>query len=127
MVINIGAVKGKNYDLVEKDIKAVVDAAGKELTKVIIETCYLTNEEKVECCKRAVAAGAEYVKTSAGFGTNGATPEDVKLMKETVGDKALVKAAGGVRTYEDAMKMIENGASRIGASAGIKILAGLEK
>ena len=123
MVINIGMVKGKKYDDVEKDVKAVVDAAGSALTKVIIETCYLTNEEKVEVCKRCVAAGAQYVKTSTGFGPKGATPEDVKLMKETVGDKALVKAAGGIRTYEDAKKMIDNGASRIGASAGIKILA----
>ncbi|EDR24912.1 deoxyribose-phosphate aldolase, putative [Entamoeba dispar SAW760] len=125
MVINIGMVKAKKYDDVEKDVKAVVDASGKALTKVIIECCYLTNEEKVEVCKRCVAAGAEYVKTSTGFGTHGATPEDVKLMKETVGDKALVKAAGGIRTFDDAMKMINNGASRIGASAGIAILNGI--
>ena len=95
------------------------------MTKVIIECCYLTDEEKVEVCKRCVAAGAEYVKTSTGFGTHGAKPEDVKLMKETVGDKALVKAAGGIRTFDDAMIMIQNGASRIGASAGIAILDGM--
>ena len=126
MVINIGDVKARRYDAVEKDVKAVVDAAkGKALTKVIIECCYLTDEEKVEVCKRCVAAGAEYVKTSTGFGTHGAKPEDVKLMKETVGDKALVKAAGGIRTFDDAMIMIQNGASRIGASAGIAILDGM--
>lgn len=126
MVINIGDVKAKRYDAVERDVKAVVDAAkGKALTKVIIECCYLTDEEKVEVCKRCVAAGAEYVKTSTGFGTHGAKPEDVKLMKETVGDKALVKAAGGIRTFDDAMIMIQNGASRIGASAGIAILDGM--
>jgi deoxyribose-phosphate aldolase len=115
------------YDEVEKDVKAVVDAAkGKALTKVIIECCYLTDEEKVEVCKRCVAAGAEYVKTSTGFGTHGATAHDVKLMKDTVGDAAEVKAAGGVRTFEDLVKMVESGATRIGTSGGPKLFSGSE-
>ncbi|KAL7721061.1 deoxyribose-phosphate aldolase [Entamoeba marina] len=126
MVINIGQVKAKKYDDVQADVKAVVDAtAGKAIVKVIIEACYLTDEEKVEVCKRCVAAGAHFVKTSTGFGTSGATAADVKLMKTTVGDKAKVKAAGGIRTYEDAKTMIDNGADRIGASAGIAILSGI--
>ncbi|ELP87214.1 deoxyribose-phosphate aldolase, putative [Entamoeba invadens IP1] len=126
MVINIGLVKSQKYDLVEKDIRAVVEAAGtKAATKVIIECCYLTDEEKVEVCKRVVAAKAAFVKTSTGFGTHGAKVEDVALMRKTVGDQAKVKAAGGIRTYDDAMAMIKAGADRIGASAGIAILDGM--
>jgi deoxyribose-phosphate aldolase len=126
MVINIGALKDKNYQLVENDIRAVVDAAkGKALTKVIIETSLLTKEEKVRACELAVKAGADFVKTSTGFSTGGATIEDIAIMRQTVGPKMGVKASGGVRNTEDAQKMIEAGATRIGASSGIAILKGL--
>lgn len=125
MVINIGALKDKNYDLVYNDIKAVVDAANKEaLVKVIIETCYLTDEEKKIACELSVKAGADYVKTSTGFGTGGSTPQDIKLMRDVVGPNVGVKASGGVRTTEDAVKVIDAGASRIGASASISIATG---
>ena len=125
MVINIGALKDKEYDLVYNDIKAVVDAANKEaLVKVIIETCYLTDEEKKIACELSVKAGADYVKTSTGFGTGGSTPEDIKLMRDVVGPNIGVKASGGVRTTEDAIKVINAGASRIGASASISIATG---
>lgn len=123
MVINIGKLKDKDYEYVKNDIKAVVDAAkGRALSKVIIETCLLTDEEKVKACELAKEAGADYVKTSTGFSTGGATPEDIKLMRETVGPEMGVKASGGVRTYEDAMAVLENGATRIGASASIAIV-----
>lgn len=123
MVINIGALKSGLTEVVLADIKAVVEAAGSTLVKVIIETALLTDEEKVAVCKLAVEAGAEYVKTSTGFSTGGATVEDVALMKQTVGDKALVKASGGVRTKEDAEAMIKAGASRLGTSNGIQIVS----
>ncbi|MFQ6847465.1 MAG: deoxyribose-phosphate aldolase [Clostridium perfringens] len=111
MVINIGRLKDKDYEYVEKDIKAVVDAADKKaLTKVIIETCLLTEEEKVKACELAVKAGTDYVKTSTGFGTGGSTPADIKLMRETVGENIGVKASGGVRCEEDAVKVIDAGA-----------------
>lgn len=122
MVINVGKLKEGNLEYVKNDIKAVVDAAkGKALTKVIIETCLLTDEEKVAACKLAKEAGADFVKTSTGFSTGGATAADIKLMRETVGPDMGVKASGGVRTKEDALTMIENGATRIGASASIAI------
>ncbi|WP_243290607.1 deoxyribose-phosphate aldolase [Bacillus sp. FJAT-47783] len=125
MVMNIGALKDKNYELVEKDIRAVVDAAkGKALTKVIIETCLLTEEEKVKACELAVKAGADYVKTSTGFSTGGATVEDIQLMRKTVGPEIGVKASGGVRDRKGAEEMIEAGATRIGASSGIAIVKG---
>ena len=125
MVINIGALKDQQYDLVEKDIKAVVEAAkGKALTKVIIETCLLTDEEKVKASELAVKAGANFVKTSTGFSTGGATVEDVALMRKTVGPEIGVKASGGVRSLEDAEAMIKAGATRIGASSGVKIVNG---
>ncbi|MDR4949776.1 deoxyribose-phosphate aldolase [Neobacillus cucumis] len=125
MVINIGALKDGQYDLVEEDIKAVVDAAkGKALTKVIIETCLLTEEEKVKACELAVKAGADFVKTSTGFSTGGATVEDVALMRKTVGPEIGVKASGGVRSLEDAEAVIKAGANRIGASSGVKIMNG---
>ncbi|SFF27964.1 deoxyribose-phosphate aldolase [Paenibacillus algorifonticola] len=125
MVINIGALKDGNDDFVEQDIKAVVDAAaGKAIVKVIIETCLLTDEEKVRACERSVKAGADFVKTSTGFSTGGATAEDVALMRKTVGDKLGVKASGGVRGLEDMNQMIEAGATRIGASSGVKIMQG---
>lgn len=124
-VINVGAMKDKDYDFVYEDIKAVVDAcASKALVKVIIETCLLTDEEKVKACELSVKAGADFVKTSTGFSTGGATPADVALMKKTVGDKALVKASGGVRTLEDAKAVIAAGADRIGTSNGISIVSG---
>ncbi|PKR85243.1 deoxyribose-phosphate aldolase [Heyndrickxia camelliae] len=126
MVINIGALKSGNEELVEKDIKSVIEAAkGKALTKVIIETSLLTEDEKVRACKIAVKAGADFVKTSTGFSTGGATPEDVALMRKTVGPKIGVKASGGVRSVDDAEAMIQAGASRIGASSGVKIVKGL--
>jgi deoxyribose-phosphate aldolase len=126
MVINIGALKDKNYDLVKEDIKAVVNAAkGKALSKVIIETSLLTNEEKEIACKLAVEAGADFVKTSTGFSSGGATVEDISLMRKTVGPEIGVKASGGVRSSEDTEKMIAAGATRIGASSGVAIVNGL--
>ncbi|MCE5170904.1 deoxyribose-phosphate aldolase [Paenibacillus profundus] len=125
MVINIGALKAQDYELVEKDIKAIVEAAsGKALVKVIIEACLLTDEEKVRACELAVKAGADFVKTSTGFSTGGATREDVALMRRTVGQRAGVKASGGVRSLEDMNGMIEAGATRIGASSGVHIMEG---
>ncbi|TCN24203.1 deoxyribose-phosphate aldolase [Mesobacillus foraminis] len=125
MVINIGALKDEQFDLVEKDIKGVVDAAkGKALTKVIIETSLLTDEEKVKACQLAVSAGADFVKTSTGFSTGGATVEDVALMRKTVGPDVGVKASGGVRSLEDAEGVVKAGANRIGASSGVAIMNG---
>ena len=122
MVINIGALKDGNIDLVEKDIRAVVEAANGTLVKVIIETCYLTDEEKVQACQAAARAGADFVKTSTGFGTGGATPQDVALMRASVPETVKVKAAGGVHNYQEALAVIDAGADRIGASAGIAIV-----
>lgn len=123
MVINISKLKDKKDEEVLKDIKAVVDAADKKaLVKVIIETCLLTDEEKERACKLAKDAGADFVKTSTGFSTGGATKEDIALMRKTVGTEMGVKASGGVRTYEDVVTMIESGATRIGASASIAIV-----
>ncbi|MBL6538203.1 deoxyribose-phosphate aldolase [Streptococcus suis] len=124
MVINIGALKDKNYDLVLEDIKAVVEASGDKLVKVIIEACLLTDEEKVKACELSKEAGADFVKTSTGFSTGGATVEDVALMRKTVGPDMGVKASGGARSYEDAIAFIEAGASRIGASSGVAIMKG---
>ncbi|MBK2001647.1 deoxyribose-phosphate aldolase [Listeria ivanovii subsp. londoniensis] len=124
MVINIAALKDKNDELVERDIRAVVEAAkGYALVKVIIETCLLTDEEKVRACEIAVKAGTDFVKTSTGFSTGGATTEDIALMRKTVGPNIGVKASGGIRTKEDVRKMIEAGATRIGASAGVAIVS----
>lgn len=125
MVINIGALKEGDYKLVEDDIKAVVDACrGQAIVKVIIETCLLTDDEKRKVCELSMSAGAHFVKTSTGFSTGGATVEDVALMKSVVGDNLEVKASGGVRDRETAIKMIEAGATRIGTSSGIKIIEG---
>ncbi|HFU4203666.1 TPA: deoxyribose-phosphate aldolase [Streptococcus suis] len=124
MVINIGALKNKNYDLVLEDIKAVVDASGDKLVKVIIEACLLTDEEKVKACELSKEAGADFVKTSTGFSTGGATVADVALMRKTVGPDMGVKASGGARSYEDAVAFIEAGANRIGASSGVAIMKG---
>lgn len=124
-VINISALKDGKDDYVEQDIRVVVEAAaGKALVKVIIEACLLTDEEKVRACQAAVRAGADFVKTSTGFSTGGATPEDIALMRRTVGPDVGVKASGGVRSLEDMQKMIEAGATRIGASSGVKIMQG---
>lgn len=125
MVINIGALKEGNFDLVREDMKAVVDAANGTLVKVILETCLLTEAEKVKACELALEAGVDFVKTSTGFSTGGATAEDIALMRKTVGPDLGVKASGGVRNLDDMKKMIENGATRIGASSGVAIMEGL--
>ncbi|WEV61318.1 deoxyribose-phosphate aldolase [Streptococcaceae bacterium ESL0729] len=124
MVINIGALKSGDLDLVEADIKAVVDASGDALTKVIIETSLLTDQEKVTACKIAKKVGADFVKTSTGFSTGGATVEDIRLMRDTVGPDMGVKASGGIYSAADAEAMIEAGATRIGTSAGVAIMEG---
>ena len=124
MVINIGALKSRNFDLVERDIRAVVEAAKGTLVKVIIETCLLTDNEKVRACQIAQKAGADFVKTSTGFSTGGATVADVALMRKTVGPDMGVKASGGARSYEDALAFIKAGATRIGASSGVAIMEG---
>ncbi|WP_273129825.1 deoxyribose-phosphate aldolase [Bacillus weihaiensis] len=125
MVINIGALKDKDDELVKRDIEAVVNAASnKALTKVIIETSLLTEEEKVRACELAVQAGADYVKTSTGFSTGGATVEDITLMRKTVGPTIGVKASGGVRDTKGADALIAAGATRIGASSGVAIVKG---
>ncbi len=121
MVINIGALKSKNLALVEEDIQAVVEASGDKLVKVIIETCLLTDDEKIVACQIAKSAGADFVKTSTGFSTGGATVEDVALMRQTVGPDMGVKASGGARSYEDALAFIEAGATRIGTSSGVAV------
>ena len=122
MVINIGKAKEHDFEYIEDEINCVVTASAGKTTKVIIETCYLSDEEKVECCKAAKAAGATFVKNSTGFGTGGATASDIKLMRETVGPEMGVKASGGVRSFADVQVMVENGATRIGASSGIQIM-----
>lgn len=122
MVVNVGLLKSKKIDLFERDVKKVRDACQASILKVIIETCLLTDEEKVLACKIAKECGADFVKTSTGFSTGGATEHDVKLMREAVGKEIGVKASGGIKTYEDAVKMIEAGASRIGTSNGIAII-----
>ncbi len=126
MVINIGELKDGNYEKVQKDIEAVVAAAkDKALVKVIIETSLLERDEKIKACELAKAAGADFVKTSTGFSTGGATVEDVKLMRETVGPEMGVKASGGIHNAKEAMAMIEAGATRLGASSGVAIMNGL--
>lgn len=122
MVINVGKAKEHDYEYITEEIKAVVDAADGNLVKVILETCYLTSEEIAEVCRCASIAGAQFVKTSTGFGTGGAKVEDVKIMKANILDTMSVKASGGVRTLEDLEKMVEAGASRIGASSGAAII-----
>lgn len=124
MVINVGALKDGKTDYVLEDISAVVQAAHKHnaLVKVIIETCLLSDDEKVTACKLSEKAGADFVKTSTGFSTGGATAEDIALMKSVVGDRLQVKASGGIRDYQTTMKMIEAGADRIGASASVNIM-----
>lgn len=124
MVINIGWLLDGEYDAVRDDIAAVVKAADGKCVKVIIEACLLTDEQKVKACELSVEAGATFVKTSTGFSTGGATVADVALMRKTVGDRCLVKAAGGIHTADEARAMVEAGADRLGCSAGIQIMAG---
>lgn len=123
MVINVGRLKSGQYDAVAKDIRSVVTAAAPAHVKVIIETCYLTDEEKVKACVLSMEAGAHFVKTSTGFGTGGATAADVALMRRVVGEKLGVKASGGIRNTETAQEMIRAGANRIGASASVEIVS----
>lgn len=127
MVINIGELKEGNENKVYEDIKAVVDAAHGTLVKVIIETCYLTDEEKVIACKAAAKAGADFVKTSTGFGPSGATAHDVALMKTSIPVHMKVKASGGMRKWEDVIPNLKAGADRIGVSASLDILAGFHE
>lgn len=124
MVINVGALKARQYDIVREDISGVVGAAGGNIVKVILETALLTDEEKVKACELAKEAGADFVKTSTGFGPGGATAEDIALMRKTVGKYMGVKASGGIRDFETAQKMIKAGATRIGASASVSIVKG---
>jgi deoxyribose-phosphate aldolase len=125
MVINLGAAKSGDWKSVEEDIRGVVKASGEALVKAIIETCYLSDPEKVKACEAAARAGARFVKTSTGFGTGGASAEDVRLMRKTVGDRLQVKASGGIRSYHDAIMMLDAGADRIGASSSIAIVSEL--
>ena len=127
MVINIGKAKEGDFAYIEKEIKAVVSAAGGRTVKVILETCYLTDDEIVRACHASKIAKANFVKTSTGFGTNGATVEHVRLMRETVGPDMGVKASGGVKNLADAEMMVEAGANRIGASSGVQIMKELEE
>ena len=123
MVINIAMLKDKEYDYVENEIHQIVEAAkDKAIVKVIIETCLLTDEEKIKACELSQKAGADFVKTSTGFSTGGATVHDIALMRKTVGAEMGVKASGGVHTHEEALAMVKAGATRIGASAGVKLL-----
>jgi len=126
MVINIGDVKNGDFDLVTAEIAALKKSVGDNILKVIIETCYLTEEEKIRVCRCVTEAGADYIKTSTGFGTAGATKEDVALFKEHVGPNVKIKAAGGIRTVEDMVDFIELGCDRLGTSSAVKILSGVE-
>ena len=122
MVINVGMLKAGHDDYVKEEIKLLKEVAGSRVLKVIIETCLLTDEEKVRACQLSKEAGADFVKTSTGFSTGGATAHDVTLMRKTVGPDMGVKASGGVRTHEDLIAMVEAGANRIGTSNGTKII-----
>lgn len=122
MVINISDVKNGDYDKVEQEIREIKEAVGDKILKVIIETCYLTEEEKIAMCKAVTNAKADFIKTSTGFGTNGATLEDIRLMAANVGEEVAIKAAGGVKTIDDAEAFIEAGASRLGTSSICKII-----
>lgn len=124
MVINISDVKNKDYDKVTEEIKTLKAACGDHILKVIVETCYLTEEEKIEMCKSVTKGGADYIKTSTGFGTGGATMEDVLLFKKHVGPNVKIKAAGGISSVEDLVAFIEAGCDRIGTSSAVKMLQG---
>jgi len=126
MVINIGALRSEDYELVKKDIEAVVKAAKGRVVKVIIESGFLTDEEIVKACELSKEAGAHFVKTSTGFGPMGATPKHVRLMRKTVGNEMGVKAAGGIRDFRSALRLIKAGANRLGTSAGVSIIDGME-
>ncbi|CCO08372.1 deoxyribose-phosphate aldolase [Desulforamulus hydrothermalis] len=127
MVINLGALKAGDYHYVERDIAGVVQAAEGQTVKVILETCYLTEQEKVAACRLAQRAGAHFVKTSTGFGSGGATLQDVALLRQTVGTQMGVKASGGIKTARQAIQMLQAGANRIGTSSGVKIIEEWEK
>ncbi len=127
VVLNVAEMKNKNYDYILNELTEIVKASDGVLVKLILETCYLTKEEIVKACELATKAGIDYVKTSTGFGTSGATVEDVKLMKESISENMKVKASGGIRTKEDFLKMIEAGASRIGTSNGVSIMEGFNE
>lgn len=124
MVLNISALKAGDYQFVEKEIASVVHTAGGQIVKVILETFLLTDDEKAKACELSVSAGAHFVKTSTGFGGGGATVEDILLMKKSVGEKALVKASGGIKNYAAAMDLIHAGASRLGTSLGVLLISG---
>lgn len=126
MVINVGWLKDKRYDLVEQEIKTLKAACGDKVLKVIIETCFLTEEEKIKMCEIVTSAGADYIKTSTGFGGGGATFEDIKLFADHVGENVKIKAAGGISSLEDAEKFMEFGADRLGTSRIVKIVKGQE-
>ena len=127
MVINISDVKNGDYDKVEKEIARLKEITGDKILKVIIETCYLTEEEKIAMCKAVTNAGADFIKTSTGFGTGGATLEDVELFKKHIGPEVKIKAAGGVRTVEDLKAFIDAGCSRIGTSSAVKLVTSENK
>ncbi|MDI6887121.1 MAG: deoxyribose-phosphate aldolase [Candidatus Thermoplasmatota archaeon] len=127
VVMNISALKDKNYELVKREIFKIAEEVGKVPVKVIIECCYLSEEEKVKACELAKEAGARFVKTSTGFGVSGANVEDVALIRRVVGENFGIKAAGGIKTAEQALKLIEAGATRIGASASVEIIEGLKE
>lgn len=122
MVINISDVKNKDYKKVENEIRRIKEKVGQHILKIIVETCYLTEEEKIEMCHAVTNAGADYIKTSTGFGTGGATFEDVQLFKKHIGDKVKIKAAGGIRSLEDMEAYIKIGCSRLGTSSAIKLI-----
>lgn len=124
MVINISDVKNGDYAAVEKEIAALKEVVGDKILKVIIETCYLTEEEKIAMCKAVTAAGADYIKTSTGFGTAGATISDIRLFKENIGEHVKMKAAGGVKTLEDLEAFLQEGCDRIGTSSAVKLIQG---
>ena len=124
MVINISDVKNGDYAAVEKEIAALKEVVGDKILKVIIETCYLTEEEKIAMCKAVTAAGADYIKTSTGFGTAGATISDIRLFKENIGEHVKMKAAGGVKTVEDLEAFLQEGCDRIGTSSAVKLIQG---
>jgi len=126
MVVNLGDVKNGDFEKITAEIRALKEAAGDNILKVIIETCYLTEEEKIKLCQCVTAAGADHIKTSTGFGTAGATLEDIALFKAHIGPKVKMKAAGGIRTVEDMEAFINLGCDRLGTSSAVKILAGEE-
>ena len=126
MVINITDVKNGDYDKVENEIKTLKKEVGSKVLKVIIETCFLTEEEKIAMCKAVTSAGADYIKTSTGFGTGGATIEDIKLFKKHIGPNVKIKAAGGVKTVEDLEAFLNEGCDRIGTSSAVSLLKGKE-